>query len=844
MMGSQPVGEDERDDLFLTLEILLDMALELSSKDAELWRLRWELARKRDDREGARRSMSEYVKLVPDDDAAQLEMILTLLKSKETDTLQDRAAKAERLLNSEAGKQLSKPLRSRLGSFVAGTDLETGDGEPDHGWLRYALQTDPTNYAAAHMIYDIVRKSGRPPLEQALGLYGILRANPVDGPTHEALGKLLVEQGAYRQAAEQFEVGRTFAANAADPRMIHDWALSLACSEQRDRALQMMLDLEAVQRQYDEAYAKAKQEAQAAGQDAPEPTRLLTTDLRVLAYCIRLAPGQMQHSAAGPLREIRQRLEAAIAAGDPEAEAQLSWLLVWFNVDQLVADSLVNKLANARGEDDALIRRLRGWQALHHDDGDTARRLLGGIAGEDAFAAYGLAMLEPKRDDPRRRQWLQRAVDLEPNGRAALLAARELHAAGSRVRPTPTGRRMLRMMDTWEYALIKPEPDARPWLSLELEVEPKRAEFLTPLIATVRLRNMTDYPLAIGANAPVPSSLFLYVSPRRGGRFAGRLQPLVVDMKRRLRLEPREVIESVVRLDRGYFPYSIPTVEIEEIEDEDTGNTTRVQRIETINLATERISYTVTALLDPRMTADGRVLTGPMGATDSAELLEFGSSPPRLLPDMQTHPRIERWISAVTEPDRNARADAIARLMSIAPDFINDENEDPEVGATIRATGGRMAEAVNGVFPNLDAISQAWAVMFLPDDDEEARIFDQVINIARGSTDPRVRIAYLIAQVDEAGSDDLLSAMRSENLRIAEFARVYEVLLKRIEELNRQREQAVRDQPPLTPDQPAPPLAPDQPSPFGADQPVPLDPDQPAPPRPQDPSTPLEPFRP
>lgn len=763
-------GSQAQDDYLLAGEILLDLALQLKTDDPELWLLRRELAQQRSDGDGELNALKQYAELRPQDDVAKFDLIVLWLdRDKASQTLDGRVAKVEGLLNSETGKKLSKPLQSRLASYVAASAVQIGDAEVDRGWLRYAMDLDPVNYDAAKMLYDLIRQRNRPPLEQAQALYGVLRANPSQDDAHHQLALLLLAQGAYRQAAKQFEIVQTFRVDELEESFYHNWALSLAASGDRQRAVELMHELElrhqmlAEQAEQTEQTEQAEQPTDGDQPDAapaPIPLQDYSVDMQLLAYCINLEPTADFNTSEAPLRRIETQLRAQWAKGDPQGDAKLVWLLTWANLDAPDADELVNQLTEARGQDDALVRRLHGWRALHKGDFEQASHQLEATANQDAFAALGLAHAARRKGEKTLAvKYLKQTVELEPSGLAALRAVRQLRADGQTATPTDLGRQLVKLMDTWEFALVHPKPQERPWLMLDIEVEPKQASFLEPLTATVRMHNLTDFPLAMGVNGAAPTNVFLFVSPRRHGQYVGRIQPLVIDLNRRFRLEPRSAIEIKTRLDHGAFA-SILT-----------------------NLAGERITYSVTALLDPRLTAEGRWVTGPMGASDSEELLEVGGGMPNQI-------NAERWLKELEQPDPAARAKAMANLLSFAPTFLSDLQTDEQT----RQLGVRIVEVVNRAYPKLDDVSRAWTMLFVPREAQYAKLFEPLIDLAKRSDHPMVRIAYLVSQVNDPDSTEMADALRHDQFKIREFARVRHLHLQWLREEEKKQQDASNQQ--------------------------------------------------
>lgn len=739
---------DLNDDRLTGSRLLLEMALELSPRDAELWRLRRELAQRMGDREAERKALSTYCRLRPDDDVAQADLILMSLDSQQPQTLQHKAATVERLINSDLGKSLTPALRSRLASYVAVAAQEVGNTTLLHSWLRYALRTDPTNVVAARMTYSLVMERNASPFDIAVAINGLLRANPVEASTHQRLGELLLTYGVYEQAAEQFQIAQSLAQQPGSPGFYHSWALALTATNRTKDALQLLEAYEqalaaAAKPQTDQPAGSAAGQQNATTGDAaaaqaqPRPSVdvALPAEMRMLRLTIQTG---LTNPVGAELQTLRDEMQAQIDAGSRLAKAQLAWMLAWFNADLETAQRLTDEMAAEHSEEDVSVRRLRGWLALHRGEHERAASYLQPLAEFDAFAAYGMARLTSTTDTTRAVRWRRRTVQLEPASLAGMLAARELVQAGEQPEMTEVSQGLLQMMRNWPVTLLRPDPVRRPWVGLTITTDAQRPSYLDPIIAKVSIRNMTDMPLSFAPEGGLPTQLFVYISTRQAGRPLGSLPPIIVDVHRRLRLEPNESIEIEVPLHRGPFGVALR------------------------QLAGQALTFSATAVLDPRQSPRGHVMNGPLGATASLNLVEVTGVNPSL-------PQIERWLAALDQADRAARGHALAHLVQVAAPLAKAEG-----GAEISQ---RIVTKVNQLFPQLDPVTQAWAVIFLPGDPDGRALFDRIHQVAQRSDEAVVRVAYTMAQVTDPQSTHISTDMRHADPRISIFARVKRHLL-------------------------------------------------------------------
>jgi len=270
----------------------------------------------------------------------------------------------------------------------------------------------------------------------------------------------------------------------------------------------------------------------------------------------------------------------------------------------------------------------------------------------------------------------------------------------------------------------RPDPTDRPWCLLRIEVDPaKRFGYLKPIAATVRLRNATDMPLSVGPDQTIPSAMLVLTPARTGGEPIDAPAPIVVDMRRRLRVEPRKAIEVPVRLDRG---------ELGEILTQSPG---------------ESFSFSVTALLDPMLTADGVLTAGPRGTVDAERLIERRGLRP-------TEANINGWLDDLEGAKPTAETlTTMARLVLVAADV-----DQPPLKA-------RIADKVNKLFPTLDRFGQALLVCLA-----QPGHWPELGLHAAASDDPLIRVCYLARHVADPNSPDIQAALDSDNVLAATFA--------------------------------------------------------------------------
>ncbi len=783
-------GGDLRPDQHVRARILLDMALELKPKEAEVWRLRYDLARAADDADGQIKALKQYVKLFPTDDAAQLEYVRLLVEQDQH--IEQRLERVESILDSSGAKRLTEALRSRLASYCARAATEIGDVERFSKRVRQALALDKTNKEAARMLLDHVQAQRPSPKRLGIALMWRIQAAPLDVKPRLQLAQLLLTHRAYGAATSQFGIAQRNANGPLDAQSYHDWALSMAAlggPYATRNALSILANFEASLQgpPEDEEEEEPGMAVEEIGKDKKEDEEQekehvnLPMDLELLRLAI------VHHSKIGSSHEsafarIRDALTEKVP-DDNQAAVDLAWLAAWLGPQAPDEDTIQN-LEAEHGADNWVIQRIRAWMALRDGAFDDARQNLEQLDRSDPFTLYGLAhTYGEQRSDPQRIELLEKVTQSWPVSLAGMLAARDLAEAQKPVEATPDAQALVRLLEEWPSDLREPNPAALPWTTVELHIDPKRFVSFQGVTGIVTVRNATDVPLAVGPDGTIPSRLFLYTKSRTAGRMIGTTPPIVVDVRRRLRLGPGEVLGATVRLDHHDFGVLLR------------------------NNPFEMIDFNVTAMLDPRPMPDGKVRRGILGGQASQDYLQCWGEP--LTPE-----NIDKWLKSATDTDPVNRMIAVARLeyasvrvyneikngkrilerlereaeeeeaLREAEEEADDPQDDknkadltPEQIDHLREQIAKYEErieltgqAVNDQFPRMDRVEQAWSLLFLPRTEETVELFAPVYDRVERSNEQMLRITYLAVHVRTPNSTLLTDALREPDELVVQYA--------------------------------------------------------------------------
>ncbi len=715
---------EPRPDQLQRAKVLLDMAAELNPDDQGMWQLSMSLARAMDDQALLVDSLRNHLRLVPQDDAAQLELIMTRLGSVES--LDDYLDSLERILRSQKARSLSAPLRSRLATLAAQAAQEIGDNERFSAWLAYAVKLDEANPEAAGMTYALAIERGGTPRQQGTALVNMLKASPVDPSVRVAIPTLLLQQGVYTQAAEQFNVAMGLVDIETRMGLMNQYALCLIASGQEDKVPPLLLELQMFLKQMADAQdpdlsLEEDTEERSSLENLPQlPGTLEFVQLILLHDNNPVAAKASFHR----LRDYTSTIQDEDEQRD--AFAQLAWVAAVFDQDPAWVKQRVKLLE----PDDENARLANGWLSLRQGDTESARDIFESLGSDNMFARLGLVSL-PGLTDEQRAEAYQQIVWDDSSSMAGIVAARRLIKMGKIVNPTGDGVALRVLVDDLPRQLWTPALRVSPWIRTKLRVVPGSFGYLQPMIGHVTIRNATRLPLSVGPGGAVQSVLMVMCSPSIRTEPLGMLQPTFFNMGRRLTLQPGASIEADIRLDRfdlGQLATQYPT---------------------------STITYSAAAMLDPRPLPNGGVVPGPLGSNHSVGSLQVRGLP-------ATPNNLQLWIKDLDGTDPAVRAVAISRLLTIA--------RQPAETTEAQDFRANISDLISQRYPTFDRVLQAWTVRFmLPDEDGEP-VARRVIDLAQRSDDPMVRIVFLVINADSPTSPALTDALRHDDPTIRAFA--------------------------------------------------------------------------
>ena len=706
--------------------ILLDEALRQDPNNAQIWKLRAELAQQAADGEGYEQALLGYLRTGVSDDKAQYDLILHRLAQQ--NTLDDQYKALVKLLESEGARRLSDPLRSRLASFAAATAAELVEPQDHARWAVEAARLDPTNAEAAQMLLSIVVERGGDPIKQGTALINLVRALPLDpGPRIELAG-VLANQALFDRAAQQYMVaGTRLSSQPLSMDAYRNWAHCLVILGQDTVALQLIEELDTA--------LNARPEP-AEGEPAPEPAEpvLLPVDLEVLRLST-LDSETDTEAATASFNRIRKTLTASQQA---DAAEQLALISAVFGPSINEATALADALA-----DDSPIKAVaRGWIALRKGDAPAAAGLLRSHVETNTLAMCGMAVADAIDDAGRDRE-LRRVIQAAPGSLAAVEAARRLRAQGASIDPTPAGKALGDLMNRFSESMWLVDVERSPWLDVRMQIAPARFQQGEPINVDITVWNTTRFPLAIGADEPIRPTAFILLSTSAAGQPLPPIEPVVIDLHRKLVLGAGERLSFTARIDYSQFGSIVAA-------NPGAG-----------------ITFDARLIVNPMLSPGGSWLPSGVGGISIVRdcMVQGGANTPTA---------IEGWIKNLSAEIAGDKLRAIARLAALSP------QRDPQ--AVTAAVQLQTRDALVAAWPNLTRSERAWLIANAANLENPAAHLRPLVERVKQSDAPAVWLAYLATQVNDPGSEMLSEAVRRQDLpEVSRYAETLRRLLRDLE---------------------------------------------------------------
>ncbi len=740
---------------------LLQQATDLDPDNVEIWRILLELidSQDRPEDDGLRQTVLEHIaQLDPNDDVVQLRLINTSIAQYQT--LQERIEAYEQLLSPQKRAELGDVITSRLALDLALLLSRNNDVQGYSKWVGEAVAVDPSNRAAVAEAAGFFRMNVEDAFAEAELLTSLMLADPTEVITQVSLAQLLLDHGAYaaadriyRLTEDTFEASASLAPNGmlAD-RAVAQWG--------RGDAEAALLTIRRRQNQADLIFR------QRVRQQKPELSRLelarikapVAATLATIRAAIhnRLGDDQVESSLLAVQLAYQSEIGQLRGAENPDTNAvldlylQTAWVLVWLDGDMDLVATLLDNAKVILGQESlspSVQSRFDGWIALRRGEPDQAIALLETNAEDDLAAQLGLAVAHLRKGNLHDgAAGLLRVARAQPGTLIGVWATDLLaEVIGRRLKPAelnPQAEQFIELIGS--IPLIYDRFAREPGLAVELRIVPAKDTFkpYEPIIINLEITNRAPFPLAIDNGGPIRSRIVLVPSIQiaRDLRIS-RLDPIVVDIDRRLRLEPRQTLVVPIDLRR-----------------------TRINDLLNNLHPMRGALLKIRAVSNFWVPTEGVVRSGVLGS--DIELRQ----PVRVDGVRLTQPWLEYAMAAAIAPASTDDLVTMVLLSRLAL-VLQPEQATPEVIQLVRDSVEALVEG----FAKIDSISQAWLLTALP----SIGLLEPIMAMARKSPDKYVQISYLLYQVSGPSDPMLDAAKRSDDPDLQYVADLVEAAINR-----------------------------------------------------------------
>ena len=721
--------------------ILLDRALELDASESETWLLRAEAAQMQGDSNRVLECLKGYLKLRPADDVAQLRMIELLAARQQT--VEKRVGFYQRIFEGASARRFTPALRSRVAYRAALLAAEQGQAEEYARLLAMALSLDSTNKAAAAESYRVLASNPNTTVQElAAALFTTFQADPTDPSTHAAIGDMLMANGQYDKAAQWYYTSNTLDRarfGGSDPDVAHRWAMALWASGQTSDSLGLLNNM--IMPGLDQALKQASGEDTQAVQEANQAIDAAVKNASgrtLLLRSVILAMGSDPEKLTQSLSWLGTNAAAQPSAA---ADAGVMWamLLADRNINQVPA--MIESVAKQLGNDDATVKLAGGWLAIRQDRLDEAIAMLKPLAEKkDPRALLGLGIVHKLKGDQQsaNQLWAQ-AQHTAPDDVFGLLAMVNLRENQGKISPIQGGAQLAALFTEIPEDLRLLGADPLSVLQIRAVVEPNVFSNGEPAYITIEYHNVSNYTLALGPDGTLPTQALVDAKVRLNGRVGPAVRPDVVNLHRRLRLEPRKSFQVKIRVDYGQLGLVLATA------------------------PSARARADLTVILNPRVKPGGGFTAGFLGSMAQVRnVTRLGTSI-----NVDGLVRLE---SDTASPAPIVSMRAASALIPVAQQLAaQDESGEME----------KIIERLAKVYKDKPAQQQAWQISYVSPVAGLVSAAEPIIDLAAASEDPDVALALLATQVVYPESALLNPALRG-NLgpTLQTFAEVTKTMLE------------------------------------------------------------------
>jgi len=557
---------------------LMELAASLDPDDVSMWRLTLKVADLAEIDAIQDKAVREIVRLDPADDVARLRRVSTAVERAQT--VEQRTSVYERLLTEQSIEQMGPTVASRLAFDYALLLRREGRISAFTEQLSRAVELDPSNRAAASMATGFFQSNVDDVYAEAELMLNLFLADPSTVDVQAALAQLAIGVGAYNGAARMYQLvtdSRAAQGSGVPTDLVADHVIALwgagrvnqalnliddeqirSNASQRRRALQadeekrFPLDVASVEGVLAPTIATVRA-AILDRQDDPHAPQAVEVALKSYDQTLqryREALEQQRSMSEQELAQQRGRYDPKVIA---RSRLEQAWVAVWLNGDVDRAVEYLQQADAIEPLNEAARMRFEGWFAVRRGELERGIELLDSVQQDDPAAQLGLAVarLQQNRTRDAARHLLNVARSRAGTLMGAWSADYLYELVGGRVPISDTARRVNALIDTLPRYIDR--FPRRPSELFAVRVHTSQPTFgpHEPIICTIELSNNAQFPLGISPEGPIQPQIALIPAIRvaRHPR-TPPLEPIVIDIDQRLRLDPGERVTVNVDLRR------------------------------------------------------------------------------------------------------------------------------------------------------------------------------------------------------------------------------------------------------------------------------------------------------
>lgn len=546
-------------------------ASEMRPDDAETARLVAAAAFSSGDHDLLMDATRRIIRNDPADTVAQLRLVSAGINAHQT--IEARLRAYERFLG-PAGRSLDASVRSRLALDAALLLREQGDAAGFEQRLRQAVDLDPTNKDAVSLGARTFLTATTAVEEVAAWQIRLLYADPLDPHVHLTIARICAAQGAIdsadrflNNAARLFQVAHGEVPEDLRPQgYALQWQLRGAegvverlNGPLQDMRVQAAMTIRARQ-EAGEPTADLKAPEEIRYDPGVETIRLLAAHSLGDEETVRASLHDLAQTTAVLFRGLVE-----LAGQHPNEQARiLDEMLRVFSEFQIMRaivgmehDAINRQIDEFFGRIPGATQRLghlQAWVAYAEKDDALALDLIGDPRPGTADELL-VALASQRSGDTERAvailSGMARSRSLDAMGAFARERLRAMNAEGRIV--SEAGRKLQAALGRVPAWMDRMTEDPRSFMLLQAETPQQTVAATEIMPIRVRLRNSAAIPLGLGSSRPIGSRVLIAPRPITGtADFVGAPSPRVLELDRRLRLEPLAEVEAVVEADSPY----------------------------------------------------------------------------------------------------------------------------------------------------------------------------------------------------------------------------------------------------------------------------------------------------